>query len=140
MGNWRTVYIEGTCDPQDVPLLAQALTLDEDYENFHCLIDTLALSCIPNWAGELIQAVGNLAERDYSVEDIRQELQRLVQIAPSLNILVHCGDERESTQCISTLVVNRGTVLKTDPQIITIPDITFDQMKSQMNKQRQKNI
>lgn len=57
-----------------------------------------------------MNACGNLAERDYTVADVATVLAELVQLAPSLRLKVHCGDDWESTTCIATITVGGGGV------------------------------
>lgn len=116
MGNWRTVKIVGTCDASELDALRAAIAYKK-FEPYHCLSDTGGLLGVGNWAAINISAQGNLAERDYSVQDVASHLQQLVEVAPSLDIVVHCGGEYESLNVVNTIVVSNGVVVIEDPHI-----------------------
>ena len=69
-----------------------------------------------DWPAERVDRCGNLAERDYSVEDVAEELRRLVHIAPSMLLKVHCGGEYESEECVATISVGEGVVAVGGPE------------------------
>ena len=123
MGNWRRVKIEGFCDASEVRDLAKALDPGKDFENFHCLCHTGALCGLPNWASEMIIAVGNLAERDYDQQDVADALNELVVLCPSLDVRVHVGEENESKDCVATVTAKNGEVVIEDAQLFQIPDL-----------------
>lgn len=127
MGNWRRVHILGTCDSTEVGALRRALTLKPDYSNFHCLIDTGGLAGTGNWANRTISAVGNLAERDYDVEDVQATLEQLAAAAPSLNVIVHCGADRESATCIASVVLLHGKATIEPARVETLPEIDLSE-------------
>ncbi len=128
MGNWRTVTIIGTCDAGDVPALRKALDPGRDHENFHCLVCG-GIAGLPNWAGTDIVVTGNLAERNYDVGDVVQQLQELVAIAPSLALKVHCGGDYEDRTCIATITVAGGQVVEGRAEVETIEEISQAQME-----------
>ncbi len=128
MGNWRTVQIVGTCGEQDIPALSNALTVDRDYKNFHCLSHTGGLAGLPDWARTKFDCVGNLAERDYDVEDVARQLGKLAAIAPSLTLKIHCGGDYEDKQCIATIALANGQVAIGEPEIETIAEISEHQI------------
>lgn len=132
MGNWMTVQIVGTCDPHDVPALKAAIILGPDYSNFHCLMGGVGLAGLPVWAAEKIDAVGNLAERDYEVEHVAKQLAKLAEIAPSLRVQIHCGGDNESHECVATLDLANGTVAVMPPRVKEIGEISEDQMRRNM--------
>lgn len=68
------------------------------------------LAGLGDWVSSQVNACGNLAERDYTVADVATVLAELVQLAPSLRLKVHCGDDWESTTCIATITVGGGGV------------------------------
>jgi hypothetical protein len=131
MGNWRTVRIVGTCAPSDVRPLAEALTVSRgDFEGFHCL--TCGGLCgLRNWAAPTIDVIGNLAERDYSIDTVRETLQQLLVVAPSLRVDVHCGGDNEDQKCVETLRVeverlglcSVPVVKRLPPQVAEIGDM-----------------
>lgn len=124
MGNWRTVNIEGSLDEADAKAARLFVNTGEDWGRFHCLAYFGPSLCglgpwIPSGGGE-IRAVGNLSERDYGVEDVAETLTKLVEVAPSLRVAVHCGGEYESTECIATVVVVDGIVITREPAVATV--------------------
>lgn len=129
MGNWRTVQIIGTCDKADLDALKGAVTVGDDYEGFHCLCYCGPSICgLGNWPAETINAIGNLAERDYSVDSVADALRDLVTAAPSLNVKIHCGGDWEDRTCIATLIAGGGSVTVAEPEIAELPEISQAQM------------
>ena len=121
MGNWRTVVLTGTVDESEVEALRDRVTYtDDDYNNFGPLSYNSkrpSIFGLCDWVAPTIVAGGNLAERDYSVKSVADILTKLVAIAPSLNLKVHCGGDWESEQCIATITVEHGTVTIGGPEI-----------------------
>jgi hypothetical protein len=128
MGNWRTVTIVGTIDPADVPAARDFVDIGRDnWDRFHCLCYTGPSLCglgrwipvapPPDGSVVAIEAFGNLSERDYGVDDVAEVLGRLVNVAPSLTLKVHCGGEWESTTCSATVTVQDGVVSVGDPEV-----------------------
>ena len=135
MGNWRTVNIIGTCSDQDLPALQKAVDVGKDWEKFHCLCYTgPSLAGLGMWAKTQINADGNLAERDFEVEDVASQLEKLVVIAPSLTIKVHCGDEWESPVCIATITVANGTVTVGAPEVERVDGLPEEQIELNLYK------
>ncbi len=124
MGNWRTVTITGTIDPADVPAARRYVEIGDDWTNFHCLAFVgMSLCGLGRWVpplGGTIHAVGNLAERDYTPEDVAEALTGMVAVAPSLAVKVHCGDDWESTTCIATVMAVDGRVSVGEPEVATV--------------------
>ena len=117
MGNWRTVNITGTISDNDVPALRERLgySYERNFTEQHFgplsfSTDRPSLAGLNNWVAPTVFACGNLAERDYSVEDVADELRDLVTIAPSMLLKVHCGGDWESEECIATISVGEGIV------------------------------
>lgn len=129
MGNWRTVAIKGTCDVGDVPALKEGLNPGKDYHNFHCLSSTRGLAGLGMWAGEVIDDGGNLAERDYSVEQVAKTLEDLAKLAPSLAVKVHCGGEFEDKTCINTITLADGKATVGDPEVETVEGVSDEKMQ-----------
>lgn len=123
MGNWRTVNMIGSCSAEDLPALKKALDPGEDYANFNCLSESSSLCGLNNWAKEKISTIGNLSERDYDPQDVAKTLEELVKVAPSLQLIVHCGGDYESTKCVATVRVLDGKVDLMPPQIEEIHSI-----------------
>lgn len=126
MGDWRTVWIIGKCGAEDLPTLRGAVHIDLDSEGswnkFHCLcFFGLSLCGLGDWPAEVINVVGNLAERDYSVGHIVEALENLVKVAPSLEVKIHCGGDWESKDCIATVCTSDGIVTLYPPEVKTLP-------------------
>lgn len=132
MGNWKRVKVEGTCEPSDVGALRNALTMAKDYSNFHCLICSGGICGLPNWAAEKIEAVGNLAERDYDEESVSETLEELAKVAPSLAVRVHIGEDNEGSKCVATVGIRGGKSYIVEPEIAEIPELDEEQMKRNM--------
>lgn len=138
MGNWRTVRIEGTCAAEDIPRLNRQLTYDygsSDNPPLSCLGWGSAPSMcgLNRWPAETINIVGNLHERDYEVEDVADELRKLVEVAPSLRVFIDCGGDYESTDCVATVAVSEdGTVGVLPPRVAILPEIPEGQMLANM--------
>lgn len=128
MGNWRTVHIVGTCDETDVPALRKAITLTPGFERFHCLLGGLGLMALPIWAESKIDAIGNVAERDYEPEDVRKELEALSVVAPSLAVKVHCGADYEDQKCIATVTLAAGKASVGEPEVEAVGEVPASQV------------
>lgn len=127
MGNWRTVTIVGRIGSADAPAAVGFVELGPDPANwkaFHCLCwPGPSLGGLGRWVpqlGGVIHAVGNLAERDYGVEDVAETLRRMVLIAPSLDVEVHCGGEYEDPTCVATVSVRDGQVTVGPPKVTRV--------------------
>jgi len=133
MGNWRTVWIIGKCGAEDLSALRQAVHVDlnddNDWDKFHPLcFSGLSLCGLGDWPAEVINIVGNLAEREFVVGHEVGPLENLVKVAPSLEVKIHCGGDWESKDCIATVRAGNGTVALYAPEIETLPDISEAQM------------
>ena len=128
MGNWRRVKIEGTCSAEDLPALKKAVNIGDDSEKFHCLCNTGAIFGINDWTGTKIDAVGNLAESNYDIIDVIEQVKELAKVAPSLSIMVHIGGNYENKNCVATVVCENGEVSSGEPRIKEIPDIPESQI------------
>ena len=133
MGNWRTVNIVGTCDAADLPALGAAVNIGDDWDRFHCLCNPGPSICgLGDWTGATIDARGNLAERDYRVEDVAKALEKLVAVAPSLTVRVHCGDDYEDATCVATVVAEDGAVSIDGPQVPAVATLGEGEMAANM--------
>lgn len=130
MGNWTTVKLEGSCNAEDLPALRNAVNTEDDWEAFHCLCNNGGICGLGDWTGTKIDAVGNLAERDYGKDDVAEQLRELVKVAPSLKVDVHVGGDYESRKCVATVVCGNGKVSIEPPRIQVIPEISQAQMQS----------
>src|SRR5580692_570432 len=140
MGNWRTVNVVGTMSGLHAATLL--LLLDQgDYVSREAQrevppeVDCLSFSSVhPGlcglgaWPAEQMNRCGNLHERDYSVADVAKALGALVHIAPSMLLLVHCGGEYESEQCVATISVGEGLVVVGKPERETVDTPSDDQV------------
>lgn len=127
MGNWRMVNIIGTVSKREVEALRNACTV-KDYEDLHCLSIVNSLMGLGNWVGTVVNARGNLAERNYSVEDVAMQLEELVEISPTLNLKVHCGGDYEDSRCVATISVVDGDICIDDPEIEFIAGLSNSEL------------
>ena len=142
MGNWRRVQIVGTCDDEDVDALKGALDWsgnlskidvgDERWKVLGPLSSGGGLAGLPNWAQRSFSVVGNCFERDYSVDSIANHLETLAKVAPSLEVMVHCGADWEKEGCIATVRLKNGKAKKLKPKVKIIPEISESQMEGAM--------
>lgn len=135
MGNWRTVHLIGTCDPAEVETIRTLLIPDGWYLNFGPLSITQGLCGLGDWPAETINSSGNLAERNYTPSDVAEHLRGLVTFAPSLQLIVHCGGDYESTRCIATLYVRDGQVIEGEPAVETLHGVSEATMTTRLLKQ-----
>ena len=140
MGNWRRVQIIGTCVADEVAVLRQALTLDKDLENFHCLICAAGIMGLPMWASQNISAIGNLAERNYTPRAVANQLEELAKAAPSLSVKVHCGNDYEAADCVATVTLKNSIASVGAPEIDEIPKQPRDQAKANLIRQMQRGF
>ena len=132
MGNWQRVKIVGTCAAAEVPALQQRLDLRDlrgNLDNFGPLSAVGGLAGLPLWAAEQIEAVGNMAERDYNAEAVGRHLRELAAVAPSLAVKVHVGGDYESDTCVATVQLVNGEVTILPPEVATIEDISEAQIE-----------
>ncbi len=130
MGNWRSVDIVGSISPQDAPAAAEFVNTGQDWDLFHCLCYSGPSLCglgpwIPPTGGQ-IRATGNLSERNYGPEDVAVTLEKLVAIAPSLELKVHCGGDWEDATCVATVTVHDGVVSIGPPEVAKVGEIISD--------------
>lgn len=133
MGNWTTVNMHGVCSKKDLPKLKEAVCIGNDWERFGCLSHSGNSICgLGAWPAETINAIGNLSERDYGAEDVKNELQALADACPSLEMKVHIGGDYESKKCIATVTCTKGRVTLGKPEIETLADIPADQIQGRI--------
>lgn len=131
MGNWQRVKIIGTCAAADVPALRQRLDLRDlrgDLGTFGPLSAAGGLCGLPLWAAEQIEAVGNMAERDYDAAAVGRHLRALATVAPSLAVKVHVGGDYESDTCVATVQLANGEVAILPAEVATIEEISEEQV------------
>ena len=148
MGNWRTVLISGTMSVDHAEDLRWLLDTGESWESQHyrevwdspyaCLSYNRrrpGLAGLGDWPGAVVgDRIGNLAERDFDVEDVAKALEALVHHAPTMLLKVHCGGEWEDRECVATISVGEGLVVTGPPEIATLPEIPEGQIMFNMLK------
>lgn len=140
MGNWRTVNITGSIAEADAATLRDLLDYGDIMSErsrhawsqpYACLLyssHSPGLCGLGAWPAPVVSRCGNLAERDYSVEDVAEALRALVLVAPSMLLQVHCGGEYESDECVATISVGEGLVRVGKPQQATVAAPPEEQM------------
>ena len=132
MGNWRTVHVTGTMTAKDAAALREHLGYSYDdmdapqWKRFGPLSFSAgkpSLCGLNDWPAEQVNRSGNLAERDYSPEDVAGQLRELVGIAPSMMIVIHCGGDWESLRCAATIRVGEGVVAVGKPEVAQIEEM-----------------
>lgn len=142
MGNWRTVNIVGTMTPQDADALRTHLgysgywhrnrTEDPAWKRFGPLSfcrDQPSLCGVNDWPAPVMDRAGNLAERDYSVQDVAETLRELLAVAPSMALKVHCGGEWESALCVATVGVGGGAVMVGAAEVERLRSMSDEQVE-----------
>jgi hypothetical protein len=143
MGNWRTVNVMGTMTAGHAAVLLDLL----DYGDYHhgdqeryrrvwgapyaCLGFSLSrpsLCGLNAWPAEFMNCSGNLAERNYDADDVRDALEALLPHAPSMLLKVHCGGDWESPQCVATVSVGEGLAVVGEPEVTTVSAPSDDQV------------
>lgn len=140
MGNWRTVNIQGTLSADDAARLREVLDRSlprregviwrSEYACLSFSSTHPGLAGLGDWPAEQMNRFGNLAERDYSVEDVAEALKALVQVAPTMLLKVHCGGDWESGTCVATVSVGEGLVVVGKPEQETVEGAPDDQMRT----------
>jgi hypothetical protein len=148
MGNWRRVHIVGGMLAEEVDALVKELdqrpkygmvivgrkdNFDEDQvKKFGPLSITGGLCEFGSWPAPSINAVGNLAERDYDPDDVARHLGQLALVAPSLGVVVHCGGDYEADECVASVVLLEGVVAIHPPGIPEVKDLVPMQMENNL--------
>ncbi len=128
MGNWRRVQIIGTMNHLDAQIVRQYLSGN----NEDCLHGG-SICGLPNWGQTTVDCVGNLWERDYTVDDIRSELVKIKVFAPSLDLTVHIGGDYEDDKCIASITTKDG-VKVCQPQVDLVKKIPKSQVDRNLRK------
>lgn len=134
MGNWRTVRIIGKVAQSEVKALKEACTPNEKHENYHCLSIEEGLCGLGDWVDEEMDVGGNLAERNFDVEDVASVLEELVKAAPSMSLKVHCGGDYEDTKCVATITVRDNKVEIGEPEVEFVVGASKDEMTGRLYK------
>jgi hypothetical protein len=137
VGNWRTVNMTGTMTGEDAALLRAYLGYsfrernDPAMKRFGPLSfcrEQPSICGLNAWPAPEVARSGNLAERDYGVDDVAEHLRELVAVAGSMMLTVHCGGERESLDCVATIRVGEGLVAAGKPEVERLAEIGDEQM------------
>lgn len=131
MGNWRTVRIVGTMSAEDASSVKKYLSCGFDGDDWGCLHNG-GLAGLPNWGRTNINCIGNLGERGYDEDSIQEELDKISQFAPSMNLIVHLGDNYESTKCVKSIKVENKNVEILEPLIDDIGGIPQEQIRANL--------
>lgn len=136
MGNWRTVSMTGMIAAAETgPLreeLGYSVRRNTGFDRFGPLsfdIDSPSLCGLNDWVAATVNRCGNLAERGYTPEDVRAELERLLRIAPSMMLVVHCGGDYESLDCVATIGTGEGLAVLLPPEVAKIEGISDEQAR-----------
>lgn len=133
MGNWMTVQIVGTVAAADLPALRRWVRTEGDWDRFHPLCYFGPSLCgLGDWTAETMDTVGNLAERDYSAQDVADALRQAVALAPSLNLKVHCGGDYESSDVVATVTAVDRVVTVGEPEKATLPEVDESVTRSRL--------
>jgi hypothetical protein len=140
VGNWRTVNITGTIAEAEIPALRGRLGYSHrrgwlSEQNFGPLsfdTDQPSLCGLNDWVRPKVSAIGNLAERDYAPRDVRDELEELLEIAPSMMLVIHCGGDWESDECVATIRTGEGLAVLLPPEVKQIMGIPGGQAEGNL--------
>ena len=89
---------------------------------------------LADWPAEVINAVGNLAERGYDEDSVKETLEEISKHVPSLKLKVHMGGDNESKDCVATVVLENGKATIEKPELEKIPEVSETQFMGQMMK------
>lgn len=81
-----------------------------------------------------ISVTGNLAERDFTFEDVAETLRKIGEFCPNADIKVHVGGDYESLDCVKTVYLKDGEVLVIDPERPTLAPINQNQVAGNLFK------
>lgn len=139
MGNWRTVNMTGTMSEADAAALYDYLGYrdyrhrsadDPAMKRFGPLSfcrDSPSLCGLNDWPAATVNRAGNLAERGYDPGDVAEHLRELVTVAGSMLLVVHCGADYESLDCVATIRVGEGLVSAGKPEVERIEEMGDEQ-------------
>ena len=127
MGNWRTVNMMGAIPLRHIESMKEYFVCGDSYDNFNCLSIAGGL-CGLNWISPQVSAIGNLAERDYTPNDVVDILMLIAEKWPGVELKIHCGDDWEKLNCIATVILKDGKVKKLEPQVKEIMGIPHNQV------------
>lgn len=137
MGDWMAVNIVGSCDTRELDALRRACRmgtgecddLDDDSGYGPLCIDGIVSLCgLGDWVAESMCVVGNCYERDFTPDCVAKQLRKLVLVAPSLSLKVHCGGAYEDKVCVKTVTTAGGVVTVGNPEIAKLSELSVDAM------------
>lgn len=137
MGNWRTVNMTGRMKSDEAKAVIKELSSGDIWDSpAACFEMTRSLAGLNQWVKEdgEINAVGNLAERDFDNDDIERGLSYLASVYPSLELTLHSGSNWESLTCSATFRVKDGRVEHCAPEVDTLQEISPDLITGRMMK------
>lgn len=138
MGNWRTVDMRGHMDAAEAQDMIEYLSYEDDWSKWEtdaaCLLMGKSICGLDQWVeyDGTIDAVGNLAERDFGNDDIEKALVHLVGRYPSLELTLHSGSDWESLTCSATFHVKDGVVTRCEPEVEEIREIGGSMMQARL--------
>ena len=131
MGNWMLLNVHGTCAPAEVDALVAAARATVG----PLTVGARSLCGLNVWPAEVINAVGNAYERDFTPQDVADQLAVLAQAAPSLTVRVHCGGAYEDPVCVATVVcAPNWPIIVFEPEIDRLRGVTQEQVNENMIK------
>jgi hypothetical protein len=138
MGMWRTIQVEGKITGRsNIDTIIDYLTVDkrtydskayEEDEIFYLQFGN-GVYGINQWikSDSSIDAVGNVYERDCTIDDLFNELSKLAKKFPTLDMYLHAGDDYESRTCVCSFIIKDGEVSKVEPLINELNEISDEQ-------------
>jgi len=74
--------------------------------------------------------LGNCYERNYTPEMVADHLRKVLTVAPSLVVRVHCGAPYEDEECVATVIAGEGEAKVLGPMVGTVPEIPMEQLEA----------
>ena len=111
----------GRIDKSDVENIRSYLSSDKN-EAWCFTMGEPSLCGLNQWVNDdgSIDVSANLYERDFDNEDIKNALEILASMYPSLSLTLHSGSDYESTVCSATFHVRNGAVVMCPPEVQNI--------------------
>lgn len=75
------------------------------------------LQGLGKWVKREINAVGQLNSKGADIEEIVESLKDILFVCPSINLIVHVGDESGTTNCVQTILVKNGEITIYPPKV-----------------------
>lgn len=137
MGDWRRVRIAGEIrNLEDIDRLKRAIDMRqmhiEPTVGFGPLTVVGGICGMPLWPAPTFDVTGNLAERGYDEESVKEHLKKLGDVAESLTCKVHVGEAYEEDKCVATVILDDEGCRIVEPEIPSIPALDDAQMQRNM--------